>query len=237
MRILSGFFVALIFTAAASAQFRGFTPQPVVTGTFGNVVFPAGTSALPGVTRTFPNAVSPAGTAPRLVVPFSSNDPTRLMGNSFGNRGFGNGPRGGRSTIIGVPYAGPVYFGGYPYGYGYGYDPSVAPAAAPQQQPNVIVVYPPAPQPVAVVPPEGQFAAAPSADQTAATQPAAEASHYLIAFKDHTIYSAVAYWVEGDTLHYFTSGSTHNQVSLSLIDKDLTERLNKEIGVSMDLPK
>ena len=48
-----------------------------------------------------------------------------------------------------------------------------------------------------------------------------------MAFKDHTIYTAVAYWVDGDTLHYFTSGNTHNQVSLSLVDRELTERLNQ----------
>ena len=53
---------------------------------------------------------------------------------------------------------------------------------------------------------------------------------------DRTIYAAVAYWVEGDTLHYFTSGNTHNQASLSMIDKPLTDRLNKELGVDMKLP-
>ena len=64
----------------------------------------------------------------------------------------------------------------------------------------------------------------------------AEPSHYLIAFKDHTIYSAVAYWVDGDTLHYFTSANTHNQASVSLVDRDLTERLNKESGIDLKLP-
>jgi len=43
--------------------------------------------------------------------------------------------------------------------------------------------------------------------------------------------------VDGDTLHYFTSGSTHNQVSLSLIDRDLTERLNREAGTDLRLPR
>jgi hypothetical protein len=64
----------------------------------------------------------------------------------------------------------------------------------------------------------------------------AEPSHYLFAFKDHTIYSAVAYWVDGDTLHYFTSANTHNQASVSLVDRDLTERLNKESGLDVKLP-
>ena len=63
-----------------------------------------------------------------------------------------------------------------------------------------------------------------------------EPTGYLIAFKDHTIYSAVAYWLEGDTLHYFTSGNVHNQVSLSLIDRDLTVRLNRESGIEVKLP-
>ena len=58
----------------------------------------------------------------------------------------------------------------------------------------------------------------------------------MIAYKDHTIYSAVAYWVEGDTLHYFTTGATHNQVSLALVDRDLTQRLNEELGNNLQLP-
>ena len=61
-------------------------------------------------------------------------------------------------------------------------------------------------------------------------------SYYLIAFKDNSIYSAVAYWVDGDTLHYFTSGNTHNQVSMSLVDRALTERLNRERKVDIRLP-
>jgi endonuclease YncB( thermonuclease family) len=64
-----------------------------------------------------------------------------------------------------------------------------------------------------------------------------EPTKYLLAFKDHTIYSAVAYWVDGDTLHYFTAGNTHNQASISLIDHDLTQRLNKESGIDFRLPK
>jgi len=59
---------------------------------------------------------------------------------------------------------------------------------------------------------------------------------YLIAFKYHTIYAAVAYWVESETLHYITSGNTHNQVSLDLVDRDLSARLNGERGVDFLLP-
>lgn len=63
-----------------------------------------------------------------------------------------------------------------------------------------------------------------------------EPAHYYIALKDHHIYLAVAYWVEGNTLHYFLAGNTHNQVSLSLVDYDLTRRLNRESGTEVRLP-
>jgi hypothetical protein len=63
-----------------------------------------------------------------------------------------------------------------------------------------------------------------------------ESPAFLIAFKDHTIYAAVGYWVEGDTLHYITSGNTHNQVSLDLVDRELSARLNGERGVDFLLP-
>ncbi|MFY9725079.1 MAG: hypothetical protein WAJ87_06265 [Bryobacteraceae bacterium] len=66
--------------------------------------------------------------------------------------------------------------------------------------------------------------------------PPGEPAHYYIALKDHHVYLAVAYWVEGDTLHYFLPGNTHNQVSLALVDRDLTERLNRESNVEVHLP-
>ena len=51
--------------------------------------------------------------------------------------------------------------------------------------------------------------------------------YYLIAFKDHSIYSAFAYWVDGDTLHYVTPQRVHNQVSVALVDRELTDKLNR----------
>ena len=65
---------------------------------------------------------------------------------------------------------------------------------------------------------------------------APEIPSFLIAFKDHTIYAAVGYWVECDTLHYITAGNTHNQVSLDLVDRELSNRLNGERGVNFLLP-
>jgi hypothetical protein len=236
MRILSGFCLALLLANSIFAQQRG-SVQPTLQGSFGNIVFPGGTaSTMPGIQRTFGNVVFPGGGGPRLNVPLSSQDPTRLNSRTVPpNRGYFGGQRMSRFTgAVAVPYAVPVYVGGYDNSY-------VPDQAAPQQQPNIIVIYPPAGQPVLIGGSgDGHVAAAP---QAIVTQPAedtaagSEPAHYLIAFKDHTIYSAVAYWVEGNTLHYFTTGNTHNQVSLALVDRELTDRLNRESGTNLQLPK
>ena len=68
--------------------------------------------------------------------------------------------------------------------------------------------------------------------ETAAPEP----PHYYIALKDHHVYLAVAYWVDGETLHYVLPGNTHNQVSVSLVDRDLMQRLNRESGTEVRLP-
>jgi hypothetical protein len=146
-----------------------------------------------------------------------------------------------RSTV----YTYPVYIGGYGGYYGYTDPSSYAapqdPSASGPVQPNVTVIMPPqAPATPVIINnfypgtgPVNPDQAQPAMDEVAST---AEPTHYLIAFKDHTIYAATAYWLDGDTLHYFTSGNTHNQASLSLVDRDFTERLNKEGGVDVKLP-
>jgi hypothetical protein len=160
-----------------------------------------------------------------------------------GTRVIGTGGRRGTTTRTGGVYLYPVYIGG---GYYAPYITQDSPmGASPLVQPDNSV--PPPPQqpvtpviinynynyPVAVppAPPRADQAQAPVED-TSAPEP----SHYLIAFQDHTIYAATAYWVDGDTLHYFTAGNVHNQASLALVDREFTERLNKEAGVEVKLP-
>lgn len=250
-------FCGLICLAPLHAQYRGAfgNPQPVVRGGVPSVVYPGGTPATsPNITRTLPNVVYPGGGGPRLapIVPFSVTDPgfaqrmgSAVRGGNFMRPGFSGGRHSGGGAMV-VPYAVPVYIGGYgDASYGYmsnGYTPSGA-MDQQQQQPNIIVIYPqqaPASAPVYAAPPEPpvQSRMYTVPEQTAAEEPppSAEPSHYLIAFRDRTIYSAVAYWVDGDTLHYFTNGNTHNQVSLTLVDRALTERLNREGGIEMKLP-
>jgi len=229
MRTLVGFAIALLACCTGFAQYRG-SIQPYVTGGFGSVVYPAGTAATnPGLHRITPNVVYPGGGGPHLVVP----NP-----NPGANRGY---RRGGNGSFV---YSYPVYVGGYSGLV----DPSMYDGSAPppQQQSSsggVTIVMPPAQPPVVInqysgAPPNPQMINVPPDDTSAqSTDTTPETPHYLLAFKDHTIYSAIAYWVDGDTLHYFTTGNTHNQVSLSLVDRALTERLNKDTGAEVKLPQ
>src|ERR1035437_8968543 len=147
-----------------------------------------------------------------------------------GGGGIGrfSGFRGGYGGYGGYygGYYSPYFYSGYGlgYGYGYGYSPwyddygyssSSYPAYSYpvyQPSPNVNVVYAPpeqaqAPTTVYVERPNsltreydqyGQQSNRPMAATDSASP------LYLIAFRDHTIRAAAAYWVEGDTLHYIT---------------------------------
>ncbi len=249
MKTLAGFSFALLLATGLCAQSRGGgvnNSQPFVQGGFGSVVHPAGN----GVARNFPSVVNPGGGGPRLIVP-NPNFNTR-PGQNFQRRDFMSG-RG--SNLVGIPYAYPVYVGGSGYDNSYMSPDGAAPPQQ-QQQPNILVIYPQQQQATPVIitlGPDGQYTTSsgqpnqpgfsppgayqppvrPQMEDLSSTQ---EPAHYLIAFKDHTIYSAVAYWVDRDTLHYFTSGNVHNQVSLSLVDRDLTVQLNKESGLDVKLP-
>jgi hypothetical protein len=238
MKIFSGLCLSLLLTAGMFAQNRsGFVNAgPPTIRTFPSVVFPGGTSALPGVQRTVGSVVHPGGGGPQIGVPG-----IRLYNGLNGNRSNVGVRRGGGGVVttyaypVAVPV--PVYVGGDA-----SYYDQPAPVAAPapgQTAPtNVIVIYPqsaPQAQSLPVAPPQADAYAQPAAAPAPADS-GETATHYLIAFKDHSIYSAVAYWVDGDTLHYFTNGSTHNQVSLSLVDRDLTRQLNEAAGLKLNLP-
>ncbi len=59
---------------------------------------------------------------------------------------------------------------------------------------------------------------------------------YLIALKNHNIYAASSYSVDGGTLHYVTLEHAEKQVQLDEIDRDMTVRLNGERHVAFQLP-
>ena len=225
MRALNGFCIALLSVTGLAAQYRG-NPTPYMTGGFGNVLYPGGvTNPAAGIVRFAPNVAYPGGGGPHFNVPYSS--------------GYRPSTRATGGYVYSYPY--PVYVGNYSdYGAGY-VDPSAVPAqppAAPVATATPIIINIGVPsaapaQPRPAAPPEAYQQQPPSQEEDSGSEPV----HYLIALKDHTIYSAVAYWVDGSTLHYFTSGNVHNQVSVSLVDRELTERLNKETGLQVNLPK
>ena len=57
---------------------------------------------------------------------------------------------------------------------------------------------------------------------------------FFIALKDGWVYTASAYWVQGETLHYIVADGKHNQVSLSLVDRRRMATLNQ--GGEFHLP-
>ncbi|MGI8990870.1 MAG: hypothetical protein ACR2I2_14990 [Bryobacteraceae bacterium] len=235
MKTFVAFGLTLFLSAAAHGQYRGgnYNSYGSASG-FGSVVFPG-------------TGHPPAGGN------FSINNPG--FGSRLGSTVNGNarGPYGAasRRRIGTLPYAYPVVVGGY----GYGYDPGYASGYG-EQQPNVTVVAPPQQQAPQVIinqnfggapPPDYQNMETGAAEggegfhmyqapARAAPEPrTADPNYYLIAYKDHSIYSALAYWLEDKTLHYVTTQNTHNQASLDLIDLDFTRRLNQDRNVAFTL--
>jgi hypothetical protein len=150
-----------------------------------------------------------------------------------------------RRPVIAMPYAYPVYVGGYGYGYGdypYQDQPNVTIVNPPQQSPQVIINQGFVPEHATPVMREyaedssGGIHVYEAPGRAMEEQPEGDSSFYLIAFKDHSIYSAFAYWVEGDTLHYVTPQRVHNQSSLSLVDRELTDKLNRDRNLKVKLP-
>ena len=171
-----------------------------------------------------------------------------------------------RSTVVAVPYpvyVGGGYYGGGYYG-DPSAAPGPAPVPDPgagQPAPVVIINQSFQPQPVnpvirdysgAQLPPAADqqtlrtlenpthpYADAQEQPPAAAQQPADDEKPtlYLIAFKDHRIVPALAYWVDGDTVSYVTKDGSQNRVSLSLIDREFSKQLNDERRVPFKLPQ
>jgi hypothetical protein len=230
--ILLGSFFCLMSTAFGQAH----PGQYWSLGGFGNVVYPG--------TGHAPTATPPGG----------------AFANGFARGGAPAAHPQHRRTNI-VPY--PVYYGGYGAGYGagYGYDPSQGyqpgyndqgPAVNPGSMPSVVInqnFVPPQGNPLVreYGPSDGsgdpssslKMYQAPTPGQMTPPQQAVNLDQptlYLLAFKDRTIVQALGYWMEGATLHYVTVDHDLNQVSLDLIDRDLSQRLNSERNVEFRLP-
>jgi|SRR5665213_282311 len=159
-------------------------------------------------------------------------------------------PHGSHANAVAIPY--PVFYGGgyYDYeapaapysqdvsqisAYGNGYDQTT--------QPPVVIINqyfkPDTANPVVrdysnVPLPEPGPQTANAGDSTVNTSD--QQVIFLVALKDHTIFPAIAYWVEGDTLNYITVQGLKNSVSLDLVDRDFSTQINKERKVEFGLP-
>ncbi|MDE3196922.1 MAG: hypothetical protein KGN84_11295 [Acidobacteriota bacterium] len=216
--------VCLLVSATAFGQFaRPSRPLGGIAGSAPVTGRPLGGVALPQF--------------PGFPGPIARNPPTYHYGNHrYGSSGYG--------------YVGPVYY--IPNAFDYSFDTYQAPAPGanqssylpqyqPQTQPPPIIVNQyfgmPAPaggrdaQLQAPLPPDPAQTSAKPGDLLSEPE-----NYYLIEYKDHTIYPALTYWLEGDTLHYVTTQNTHNQVSLSLVDLDKTAKLNQDRSIPFTIP-
>ncbi len=229
---LALFSLSLALAGAGWAQHGGAaTMGGAARSGFGNVVFPGtghAPAVMPGQVLRNPFSITDTGFAQRLGQTVSGFYP--------------KAPSHGNRSVVVVPYAYPV---AVPYPYMP--DPQAAPnitiVNTPPQSPQVIVnqnYIPETASPVIREYPQGgpemTVYQAPSGAAPSESSSPEQSRSYLIAFKDHSIYSALAYWVEGDTLHYVTSSGVHNQASLDLIDRDFTAQLNRRRDMQVKLP-
>ena len=231
-------FSALLVLLAAAAWAQR-APSPTGYGRMANPGAVVGTTGGAGFGRMiYPGTGAPAvGRNTRIPgAPLVALPPPQVAHRSHG-------------FAAAVPY--PVFYGG---GY-YDYEAPPAPvgpdAAAAYQipgyeqmtQPPVVIINqyfkPDAANPVlrdySNVPlPEAAPKAATPGD--AAGNTSDQQVMFLIALKDHTIFPAVAYWVEGDTLNYITVQGVKNSASLDLVDREFSRQINKERKVEFGLP-
>lgn len=223
--------------AATMSPIRAM-PAPAGATRYGNILFPGGTPSHP---------VALGGTISGSL-PYT------------GVRPGGGGGMGRNRTVV-VPYAVPVYAGGYGYG---GYEPQ------PVQQPNITVVMPQQPTPTVVInnhyqSPDGPRTSVSLEEQSESTgglkvyeanprraeaapakaaEPARAPTAYvrddkpnifLIALNDQSVKQAIGYWVKGDVLHFVTPQAKMGEVPLADVDRDASVKLNADRKLDFDL--
>lgn len=209
-----------------------------------------------------PSIVSPGVPIPAFGPSFPQALNATIQGRPFGfgggfNRGVGrwgggfggNWGWGGGLGWGGGPLVVPVPVGGF--GWGGGAQTVVVPQTVPEV-PVVIINQAYQPERLNPVLRDYSNAVLPAANSTlrvydasvrreddAAAPRTADGSPvvYLIALKDGTVLTALAYWVDGDTLNYVTPKQAINKVSFTLLDREMSERLNRERNVDLRLPR
>jgi hypothetical protein len=237
----------LLFVSVAGLAFgQGHPNVPWSLGGFGSVVYPAMGHA--------PTATPPIGQ-------FSGGGYSR----GFVNPGRASHPQHGSTVIVPYPVYYGGYYGYDPSAAGYANAPGPVDGSGAAYGdngaqygaglPSVVInqsFVPPQANPqvrdyTADQPPQQdqsglklyQSPTHPYADAAAAQRAVAgdQPTIYLIALRDHTIVQALGYWMEGSTLHYVSAEHTLNQLSIDLVDRDLSQRLNDERGLDFRLPQ
>jgi hypothetical protein len=145
------------------------------------------------------------------------------------------GPRSGVPPIHATrphhffPNALPLFLGDFGYGYG-GYEP--APSVVMLQQPALYVLVPPAPS----VPLKSEIHEYQQPAAVPAPPTADEAQAFAIVLKDGSVHSAVAVTVQASAIYYVDPDGSHRLVSLELVDREATGRLNREHRLRLQLP-
>ncbi len=250
--------IAVVLLAASPALFAQRNASP--TG-FGRILFPGGTapSGVGGVnyygSMPFPGtaalpysnqynygqppAVNHNIHSPNYVVPYPV-----LYGGYYGGANYGaygyysatgsyNVPQAQTAQPVNIQQNYPPpgsYYGGS--------------SSDQQQQPPVVIInqyfreQQGAPETSTSTPPavETEPQPQPQPQQTRAAPSSNDQPMFLIAMKDHNIFTASAYWIEDDTLHYITTQGSENSASMDLVDRDLSRRLNRERNVAFGLP-
>jgi hypothetical protein len=217
-RLLVGFVV--VFSGFAMAQQRANMP-PGVGG------------APPLLGPSYPGV----GGALPIVNPFSGSvsfaqrlGATTSWFSSYTGAPAGSRRQGARRGYAGYPLLYPT-FGPLGYAYDQPADATPPPPDQPESaNPPVVINQNFAPQ---AQEPAIQSYAAPSPERP---EPPEDQPLFFIALTDSSVYTAVAYWVEGGTLNYITPQGRHNQVSLPLIDRETTTRLNRGSKFQLHLP-
>jgi len=236
--------VAALPLAAQQRGMYGGVSTGKIVGSFDSTGFASGlgatVSSLPQTNRVIP-----------LQRPGIYASPARGPRGGFGG--------GGRGRTVVVPYGIPYGFVGSGYGGAYtGYD-GVAPAPtvvepAPQS-PTVIINQYYSPDVVRpqikeytdlpeAVKPKGEESKQqatvypPSAQEEMSAErvvSATKATLTLLAFRDSSVVAVIAYWVQGQDLHYVTKSYGKKVVPVETLDKGVSLQLNSERGVEFTL--
>lgn len=253
-------FLAVVLLAASPALLA----QRVVSPSgFGRILFPGG-QPTPGGTVSGPGRIAFPGGIPGGFpggFPGGVPPPSYRQGpiGAVWTTAPLNPPRNDhRRHAVAVPVGVPVYYnpGYYPYepapaqvmypipATAYGtpaYQPAIygsAPPAAQQSEPPVVIInqyFRGDEPPVTETAPQSD-AAAQGTDAPVLADRIEQETVFMIAMKDHNVYTARAYWVEEGMLHYISTQGVESSVLMDEVDRDLSRRLNRDRSVAFGLP-